>query len=76
VPSHQNPAAGQDPIQRRGVGQQLAVDVTLADPAGDQLAVLGAEIEDEDGLSRGGCHLIFDVMIPKGPRQVKDARKI
>src|SRR5205807_162946 len=48
--------AGQDLLQWRGVWQQLAVDMALADPAGDQLAVLGAKIKDEDGLRGGRCH--------------------
>ena len=33
-----------------GVGDDLAVDVGLAHPPGDQLGVLGAEVDDEDGV--------------------------
>ncbi len=50
---------GQDLIQRRRIRQQLAVHAALADTAGDQLAILGAKIEDEDGRRGGGCHLIL-----------------
>ncbi len=32
--------------------EELAVDVALAHPTGDEHAVLGAEIEDDDGLGR------------------------
>ncbi len=32
------------------VGHDLAVDVGLADPTGDELGVLGAEVDDEDGV--------------------------
>jgi len=35
------------------VGHDLAVDVRLADPAGDQLGVLGAEVDDEDRVDAG-----------------------
>ena len=53
-------AAGQDQRRRppRGdlggrdaVGHDLGVHVQLADPPGDQLGVLGAEVDDEDGPS-------------------------
>ena len=45
---------------RRVVGQQLRVDVELADAPGDELCELAAEIEDDDGLAvvgvgRGGA---------------------
>ena len=36
----------------RVVGDELAVDAALAHPAGDEHAVLGAEVEDGDGLGR------------------------
>ena len=50
------PAGEDDPLGREGLdrrqlhveGMQLAVDVGLAHPPGDQLGVLGAEIENED----------------------------
>ncbi len=45
-------AAG-DLTGRGGAGDQLAVDVELADPARDQLGVLGAEVEDQDGVGAG-----------------------
>ena len=62
-------AAGQDdrpgaaPFQlgvRRVVGQQLRVDIELADAARDELGELAAEVEDDDGLAvvgvgRGGA---------------------
>src|SRR6266536_825283 len=32
----------------------LGVDVALANPSGDELRVLGAEVEDEDGVWRHG----------------------
>ena len=35
------------------VGDDLGVDVGLADAAGDQLRVLGAEVDDEDGVEVG-----------------------
>ncbi len=35
---------GGDPVR-----DDLGVDLQLADPAGDQLGVLGAEVDDEDG---------------------------
>ena len=41
------------------MADDLGVDLRLAHPAGDQLGVLGAEVDDEDGLERGvdgrGC---------------------
>ena len=41
------PAGGQ--VGRRGgVRDDLRVDVGLTDPAGDQLGVLGAEVDDQD----------------------------
>ena len=39
---------------RRVVGQQLRVDVELADAARDQLGELAAEVEDGDGRRAGG----------------------
>ena len=35
------------------VGHDLAVDVRLAHPPGDQLGVLGAEVDDEDRVDGG-----------------------
>ena len=35
-------------------GHDLAVDVRLAHPPGDQLGVLGAEVDDQDGVEVGG----------------------
>jgi hypothetical protein len=32
------------------VGHDLAVDVRLPDPPGDQLRVLGPEVDDQDGV--------------------------
>src|SRR5256885_11737188 len=37
----------------RGAGHELAVDVGLAHAPGDELAELGAEVEDEDCLQAG-----------------------
>ncbi len=37
-------------------GEEFAVDVRLAHPAGDQLGVLGTEIEDGDGVVGHGFH--------------------
>ena len=41
-------------VQRSIVGVDFAVDVQLADAAGDELRVLGAEVENQDGV--GGGH--------------------
>ena len=46
--------AGGDLTPRGVEGQQLRVDVQLADAAGDELAVLAAEVEDDDGVHSGG----------------------
>ena len=35
------------------MGDDLAVDVRLPDPPGDQLRVLGPEVDDEDGVEAG-----------------------
>jgi hypothetical protein len=45
-----------DPIERPVVRMDLAVDLVLAQPAGDELRVLGAEIQDQDpvGMNVGG----------------------
>jgi hypothetical protein len=37
----------------RVVGDELAIDAALADAAGDELAVLAAEVEDDDGVDPG-----------------------
>ena len=49
------------------VGHDLAVDVRLADPAGDELGVLGAEVDDEDGPVLGGDRVGRRLM--RGPRR-------
>ncbi len=41
---------GEDFGKRRGKGQDFAVDLALADPPRDQLAVLGAEIKDDNRI--------------------------
>ena len=54
------PAAEDDPLglasqhlgDRHVAGHDLGVDVRLADPPGDELCVLGAEVDDEDGVER------------------------
>ena len=35
-------------------GHDLAVDPRLADPAGDELGVLRAEVDDQHGVGGGG----------------------
>jgi hypothetical protein len=47
------------PVGRRAarssaVADDLGVDARLADAPGDQLGVLGAEVDDEDGLGEVG----------------------
>ena len=44
-------------LQRGRVGLDLAIDAALAHPAGDELVVLAAEIQDNHGLM--GHHLAF-----------------
>src|SRR5207253_785617 len=39
---------GADLLERYRAGMELAIDVQLADPAGDQLRVLRPEVEDQD----------------------------
>ena len=39
---------GADLLERHRAGMELAIDVQLADPAGDQLRVLRPEVEDQD----------------------------
>ena len=46
APGHQLGGGG-------GVGDDLGVDVGLAHPAGDQLGVLGAEVDDQDRAVAG-----------------------
>ena len=41
-------SVGQQVLGRGRVGHDLGVDVGLTDPAGDQLRVLGAEVDDQD----------------------------
>ena len=48
-------------------GDDLAVDRGLADPAGDELRVLRAEIDDEDGAVVDGAH--------RGPFEITSARE-
>ncbi len=43
-------AEGADGVRVHVVGVQLAVDPRLAHPAGDELGVLGPEVEDEDAV--------------------------
>ena len=45
-------AAALELLERGVVGQELRVDVELADAAGDELGELAAEIEDRDGAVR------------------------
>ena len=47
-------ARGQGTSALRARGQDLGVDLQLAQPARDELGVLRAEVEDEDGLSLHG----------------------
>jgi hypothetical protein len=42
-----------DLVPRRVVGDELGIDVQLADAAGDQLGELAAEVEDDDGIGLG-----------------------
>src|SRR3989442_2294962 len=39
---------GADLLERHRAGMELAIDVQLADPSGDQLRVLRPEVEDQD----------------------------
>ena len=69
-------AAGQDD-RRRPLGQHLghrhrvrhdlAVDPRLADPAGDQLRVLRAEVDDEDGAGRSSGVAVTASILPATP---------
>ena len=43
---------GGDAVQAGGVGQDLAVDAGLAQPPGDELCDLAAEIQDQDAVRR------------------------
>src|SRR5204863_8451850 len=52
-PAAEDQAGGLAPLQLlpwRRTGNKLAVDVRFAHATRDQLAALGAEVEDEDGL--------------------------
>ena len=40
--------AGNDPFHGRGIGQDFAVDMVVADPAGDQLVILAAKIKNQN----------------------------
>ncbi len=42
--------AGPDPVHRNAIGQHFAEDIVFADAAGDQLVVLAAEVEYQDGF--------------------------
>ena len=46
--------AGQHLRHRHGVRDDLGVDARLADTSGDELGVLGAEVDDEDQVVL--CH--------------------
>ena len=55
-----------------GVGHDLGVDVRLADSTGDELGVLGAEVDDEHGLRCGHSHdgsVVSAAARPLGPRR-------
>ncbi len=43
-------------IHGHRVGDDLGVDGRLADATGDELSVLGAEIDDEDGAGGSRVH--------------------
>ena len=45
-------------------GHDLAVDVGLAHAAGDQLGVLGAEVDDEDGSGGQGERVSHTARLP------------
>jgi hypothetical protein len=52
---------GTDLLQRRSAGQHNGKNTHLPDPAGDQLRVLRAKIEDDNGLVLGlrvGRHVL------------------
>lgn len=60
---HRRGAAGEDDgrrvlgehlVDRHGTRDDLAVDPRLADTAGDELGVLRAEVDDQDGVGGGG----------------------
>ncbi|SLH08199.1 Uncharacterised protein [Mycobacteroides abscessus subsp. abscessus] len=52
---HRERLLRRDLLHRGGMGNHLGVDARLADPASDQLGVLGTEVDDED-RSLGFCH--------------------
>src|SRR5690606_12703420 len=49
---------GRDDLRQGIVGQDLAIDLQLADAAGDQLRVLRAEIKDDDFFLHQGCGIV------------------
>jgi len=56
--------AGQYLFEGRVIGEKLAVDVALADPARDELAVLRSEVQHHDALFRSGDVLQLQVPCP------------
>jgi len=59
--------AGAHGRRRDGVRDELGVDARLPDAARDQLRVLAAEVDDEDGaLLRGGFRKRDDVRVSAG----------
>lgn len=52
----------EDLAHGRGVRDDLGVDLGLADAAGDQLRVLGAEVDDENRAVAGVGHVAKDLM--------------
>ncbi len=67
---------GQDLGHRHRVRHDLGVDPRLADPPGDQLGVLGAEVDDEDQVVLGGgLHGVSLVALVRGaPRWLTGSR--
>ena len=53
---------GEHLLDRHGVRHDLGVDPRLAHPAGDELGVLGAEVDDEDQVVFGGQAGPFEAM--------------
>ena len=74
---HRDRVLGEHLGHRHRVRHDLAVDLRLADAAGDELGVLRAEVDDEDGAVRWGGHRVSG--LPSGPsgdgeRAVSDDR--
>ncbi len=55
-----NPPRGQfaDPLGRDVVADDLAIDLLLPHPPGDQLRILRAKIQDQDFFIRQPCHCL------------------